>query len=68
MYKGITMNKFYIIFSYDKRGLTGTKTIRRGEVIEVQYNLDMAIGMTNFVNERSQTYNNFIVESWKKLL
>ena len=62
------MNKWYIIFSYDKKGLIKTQTQRRGEVIEVQYNLDMATGMINFINERSQKYNNFIVESWKKLL
>jgi hypothetical protein len=60
-------NKFYIIFSYEKRGLTGVKTVRRCEVVEVQYNLDTAVGLTSFIAEREQTYTNFIIESWKKL-
>lgn len=68
MAKDNSKYKWYIIYTYEKRGLTGVKILRRSEIIEVQYNLDMAIGLQNFINERSEVYKNFIIESWTKLL
>jgi len=60
--------KWYRIYTYEKRGLTGVKTIRRCEIIRVLYNLNTAPDLQSFINERSENYKNFIIESWQKLV